>query len=89
MSPYFHGVFGSPRRKEKIIEAALARHDVAQGETLFLGDAMTDYWAARNTKIPFVGRVATSWSNPCLSGTAMIADMAGLAAYADGEYPFP
>lgn len=85
MSPYFHGVFGSPRRKEEIIEAVLARHDVAPGETLFVGDAMTDYWAARNTEVPFVGRVAPSWSNPFPSGTAVIADMTGLAAYADGE----
>ena len=35
MSPHFHGVFGSPRKKEEIIEAVLAHHYVAPGETFF------------------------------------------------------
>ena len=85
MGPHFPGVFGVPRRKEEIIEAVLAHHRVAPGETLFAGDAMTGYRAARNTEVLFVGRVVPSRPNPCPSGTAVIADMSGLAAYADGS----
>jgi len=85
MTAYFDGVYGSPRLKEEIVETVLAYHGVAPGDTLFVGDAMTDYRAARNTGVPFVGRVAASWSNPFPSGTAVIADMTGLAAFADAE----
>ena len=87
MTSYFHGVFGSPRRTEEIIEAILARHGVAPSDTLFVGDAMTDYWAARNSEVPFVGRVASFWPNPFPFGTAVIADMTELAAFTDVEQP--
>ena len=87
MTSYFHGVFGSPRRKEEIIEAILARHGVAPSDTLFVGDGMTDYWAARNSEVPFVGRVAPSWPNPFPFGTAVIADMTELLAFPDIEQP--
>lgn len=85
MTAYFDGVFGSPRLKEEIVETVLAHHGVEPGDTLFVGDAMTDYRAARNKGVPFVGRVAASWSNPFPSGTAVISDMTGLAAFADAE----
>ena len=85
MTAYFDGVYGSPRLKEEIVETVLAHHGVTPGNTLFVGDTMTDYRAARNTGVPFVGRVAASWSNPFPSGTAVIADMTGLVAFANAE----
>ena len=88
MTAYFDGVYGSPRLKEEIVATVLAYNGVAPGDTLFVGDAMTDYRAARNTGVPFVGRVADSKSNPFPSGTAVISDMTGLAAFADTERLF-
>ena len=55
MTSYFHDVSGTQCRKEEIIEAVLARYFVAPGDTLFVCDAMTDYWAARNSRVRFVG----------------------------------
>jgi phosphoglycolate phosphatase-like HAD superfamily hydrolase len=52
---YFNGVFGSPDSKTKIINHILSKYELKPAQVLFFGDAMTDYNAAKETSIDFIG----------------------------------
>lgn len=53
---YFKAVYGSPAKKEEIIERILRDDGYGSTEVLFVGDADTDLNAAKHCGIPFVGR---------------------------------
>ena len=55
------------------------------GDTIFVGDVMADYLEARNAGMRLVGHVASSWSTPPPSETAVITDITGLATYSDAN----
>ena len=55
MGKYFKGVFGSPDSKPKIINHILSKYELMPAQVLFFGDAMTDYNAAKETSIDFIG----------------------------------
>jgi phosphoglycolate phosphatase-like HAD superfamily hydrolase len=52
----FREVHGTPREKPEIVGDVLARHGLAPGEVLFIGDGMTDYKAARQAGTEFLAR---------------------------------
>ncbi len=52
---FFDDVFGSPKSKEEIINEILKKYNLNKNEVLFLGDTMTDFNAAKKTKIKFIG----------------------------------
>lgn len=70
-----HGVFaevhGSPRTKAEIVRDVLARHGFAPGQCVFVGDAVTDWRAARECAVPFVG-VAGPSGHPFPDTTAVV-----------------
>lgn len=55
IASYFKGIYGSPRKKSNIILDLMSQNSYSKNEVLFIGDAMTDYEAASNCKIPFLG----------------------------------
>jgi phosphoglycolate phosphatase-like HAD superfamily hydrolase len=55
LGKYFNGVFGSPDSKSKIINHILSKYELERNQVLFFGDAMTDYNAAKETSIDFIG----------------------------------
>lgn len=55
LEKYFNGVFGSPDSKTKIINHILSKYALKPSQVLFFGDAMTDYNAAKDTSIDFIG----------------------------------
>lgn len=55
LSKYFTGVFGSPDSKTKIINNIVKNYNLRTNDILFFGDAMTDYLAAKETLIDFIG----------------------------------
>lgn len=57
MARYFQGVFGSPTRKPDIIRSILNEYGLVAQHVLMVGDAMTDYDAAQETGLQFVGRL--------------------------------
>ena len=77
LSCYFDGIFGSPTEKPELIRDILARHGLSADRCLFIGDAMTDYEAARVCGMPFVGRVAAADRDPFPLGTKVIPDLTG------------
>jgi phosphoglycolate phosphatase-like HAD superfamily hydrolase len=78
---FFQEVHGSPRLKPEIIEDILARTGLARDRVLFVGDAMTDYNAAQDTNISFLGRVAPGDENLFPKDTSLVDDLTGLADF--------
>ena len=78
---YFQEVHGSPRLKPDIIEDILARNGLARDRVLFVGDAMTDYNAAKDTNVAFLGRVAPGEDNLFPDGTTLVDDLTGLSEF--------
>lgn len=56
MDGYFEGLHGSPEKKPYWTEYLLKKYDLKRAETLFLGDATTDYKAAQHSDLLFAWR---------------------------------
>lgn len=54
---YFAGIYGSPAKKAEHVMAVIADKGYRPGEILYVGDAMSDYEAARAVGCDFIGRV--------------------------------
>ncbi|PIE59653.1 MAG: haloacid dehalogenase [Desulfobulbus propionicus] len=52
---YFTEVHGSPRTKTSIVNELLRRHTLSAKHCLFIGDALADYTAAKNSGTRFLG----------------------------------
>lgn len=74
----FEEVHGSPRLKPDIIEDILMRTGLRRDRVLFVGDAMTDYNAAKDTALRFVGRVASHHENMFPANTLILVDLTNL-----------
>jgi len=53
---HFLGIFGSPQRKADHLRHILNEYSLTPHEVAFIGDAMTDFRAAKETGIHFVAR---------------------------------
>jgi phosphoglycolate phosphatase-like HAD superfamily hydrolase len=58
MEPYFQEIFGAPLTKSAAVQTILQRHNCAPEHAVFIGDALSDWEAARDTGVHFVARVA-------------------------------
>lgn len=74
LSRYFLEVHGSPRKKGQIVLEIQKRHGYRLSNCIFLGDAMSDYKAAEETGVPFLGIVSSRQSNPFPDGTRVSID---------------
>ncbi len=79
---YFTGVYGSPRNKVEIVDELLQIHKLSAEKCLFIGDAMTDYNAAKTCGVPFLGRLNDGENSPFPMGTDTVADLARLTRIA-------
>lgn len=75
---YFDEVHGSPRLKPEIVNDIVARTGLDKSRVLFVGDAMTDHDAARDTDVAFLGRVAPNHENNFPVGTDIVDDLTDL-----------
>ncbi|MBK8173771.1 MAG: HAD family hydrolase [Rhodospirillales bacterium] len=77
LASFFTEVWGSPPEKAVTVEGILSRHrlDRDRRSVLFVGDAVADWRAARETGVRFVGRVADGKASPFPAGTAVIRDL--------------
>lgn len=66
---YFKEVHGSPRKKWEICQEIINRENYNFQNCLFVGDAMSDYNAARKTAICFLGIVGNGKVSPFPDGT--------------------
>ena len=56
ISEYFIKIYGSPKNKSFIVKNIIKKHGLITGETVFFGDAMSDYRAAKDNSIDFILR---------------------------------
>ena len=56
LSQYFKRIYGTPMKKEEIVEAICHEYGYLKEEMVFVGDASTDKNAAYNTGLVFIGR---------------------------------
>ncbi|MBF0235935.1 MAG: HAD family hydrolase [Desulfamplus sp.] len=68
---WFKEVHGSPRLKHEIVLDILKRYDLEPKSCLFIGDAMTDYGAAKATGTRFLGIVSKNTPSIFPSGTSV------------------
>lgn len=55
INKYFSGIYGSPKTKIEIIKKILSDTSVQTDDCIFIGDALTDFNAAKVCNIPFIG----------------------------------
>ena len=56
MYDYFISTYGSPEKKSSIVKNIINETGLIIDETIFLGDAMSDYNAAKDNNIDFMLR---------------------------------
>lgn len=79
LSKYFHTLYGSPTKKPEIINTILDLHNLNANEVLFIGDAMTDYKAAHECHLDFVGVESDHTTFP--EGTIVVNDIMNISNY--------
>jgi len=55
----FKGIYGSPKKKEDIVREILAAYNsvLIPRSSVYVGDAMSDYLAAKNNAVNFIARI--------------------------------
>ena len=69
---------GTPATKEEITRRIFAEQGLESSEALFVGDALTDFNAAKACDVRFVG-ITSGSSDPFPPGTKVLPDLRGLA----------
>lgn len=77
---YFREVHGYPPAKPAHLRGLLERHGLRPDEAVYVGDAILDYRAAEETKIPFIG--IDRGDNP-FKGMKLVAELKGLPEVAE------
>jgi len=77
---YFDEVHGSPRLKPEIINDIVTRNALDIDRSLFVGDALTDFDAAQDRGVAFLGRIAPHHDDLFPPGTETVPDLTGLLA---------
>jgi HAD superfamily hydrolase (TIGR01549 family) len=77
LSKFFHGVNGSPRKKDVILKQIAADLRCAPAELVMVGDAPNDYDAAKSAGTRFIG-VKTEGAPAFPDGTTVLPDLRGL-----------
>ena len=78
MDHYFKGVYGAPIKKHEHIARVMEDHNFSPAEIVMIGDAMTDYDAAKVTGSHFIGRRLPNKASPFPEGTKVIDDLGEL-----------
>ncbi len=86
---YFLEVHGSPRSKTEIVADVVSRFDFAPQRCLFVGDALADLRAARDTGLHFLGIVPAGSASLFPEGTTISATVLIPAAPACGPLADP
>lgn len=60
LSHYFKNIFGSPYSKKEILNMIVSKKKCSNSSTLFIGDKISDYEAAKDIHINFLGRLTHS-----------------------------
>jgi len=64
LDPYFKDVFGAPTTKGQWAKRIIDERDLDPTEVIFIGDAISDYRAAKENGLFFIARVKNLANNP-------------------------
>ncbi|MGB0681597.1 MAG: HAD family hydrolase [Magnetovibrionaceae bacterium] len=78
LSDGFEAVHGSPDEKPEIVERLLEAYHLDRGRCVFVGDAMTDYNAARACNMAFLGFHGLGGEHPFPPGTRVVDSFDGI-----------
>lgn len=79
LTRFFEVVRGYPDTKKDVIAAMIARHGTVPRDIVMIGDAASDFEAARANGCRFVGIVKPGAASPFPTGTTTLADLTHLA----------
>lgn len=75
LKKFFQEVRGASQSKEVILKKLLRRYHLFPSNAVFVGDALSDFAAARANKIPFVARVPRGESSPFPSSVPVVRNL--------------
>ncbi len=81
MGHYFDAVYGAPGKKSDHISNIVLKHDYAPQHVFMIGDAMSDYDAAKKAGVQFIGRRLPNRKTPFPNGTVIVDDLSELDDY--------
>ena len=83
MERYFKGVYGSPKAKKDIVKDIMMMNGLAGHESVYVGDALSDYGAAKANGVIFIARVTGPESVLHTIGALKVKDLCGLDTMLD------
>jgi len=67
---YFKGVYGAPSSKGQSVGEVIKDYGLSPGESVYIGDALSDFEAAKRNSVKFIARIAGNQQifrdSPCL-----------------------
>jgi HAD superfamily hydrolase (TIGR01549 family) len=57
IAQFFIKIYGAPTKKNDAVKDTLIKEDIAPDEAVYIGDAMSDYIAARDNSVNFIARI--------------------------------
>jgi len=79
LEKYFLEIHGSPRTKTDIVKGIISAHTLQPDEIMYIGDAMTDYEAAKGEGIRFIGRVPEGKPNFFPPDVVVVTDLRSIS----------
>ena len=83
MSRYFKEIHGAPQKKADIVKHIVMSHEIIRGEIIYIGDALSDYQAAKDNSIKFIARINNNKSIFADVDCLRIADLTDLNSILD------
>jgi len=78
LEKFFEEVLGSPREKTELTKEIISQNGFDITQVVFVGDAITDYEAAYNTGVRFIGRVPQGQRSPFPENTLVVQNLFNL-----------
>lgn len=78
MSRFFKNVYGGPEKKTLRLQSILKQEQCPSSKLLFLGDSISDYVAAEQVEVSFLGVVKPGLDNPFPESVTTVPDLTQL-----------
>jgi HAD superfamily hydrolase (TIGR01549 family) len=77
---FFKAIYGAPTKKSDAVKYTLSKLQIKSNNTVYVGDAMSDYRAAKDNSVNFVARINNNESVFKDINCVKIKDLTGLAS---------
>lgn len=77
---FFKAIYGAPTKKSDAVKYTLSKLQIKSNDTVYVGDAMSDYIAAKDNSVNFVARINNNESIFKDINCVKIKDLTGLAS---------